>query len=128
MSTRWFCRSGDACARRPCSETCAEAEVDILDFVVTFVNDRNGIIDTDRPERRYPLNADAGGDTHQLVVQDGRPVRNVCSRVSPRRTDVDEGLADKAKLFRQAKQRETEVGTGRRGIPAAHRIGPGPVP
>ena len=35
-----------------------------------FLIDREGVVYTDRAERRYPLNADAGGDAHQLAVQD----------------------------------------------------------
>src|SRR6266404_2803579 len=44
-----------------------------------------------------------------------------CSLVSPGSADIDEGLADKAKLFRQTK-REAEFGAGRIVVLAAERI------
>src|SRR3954453_10851582 len=95
----WSCRSACSCQRPLRSEARPEAEAEVLGLVEVFLLDRDGVVYTDRPEWRYPLDADAAGDAHQLAVQDGN-LRRVVSR-APQRADIDEGLAEDADLLGQ---------------------------
>src|SRR5258707_3163465 len=89
------------------SETRAEAEADILGPVPGVLNDRNGIVYTDRAEWRYPLHADAGADAHRVAGED-RAAGGRRSTQAPQRADVDECLAENPDLLGQA-DREAEL-------------------
>src|SRR6476646_1885736 len=103
----WSCRSACSCRRHPRSEPRAEAEAEVLGLVEVFLLDRNGVVYTDRAEWRYPLDADAARDAHQLAVEDGHLGRVVGG--APQRADIDEGLAEDADLLGQAEW-EAELG------------------
>src|ERR1700742_1400691 len=119
-SPRWSCRSACSCRRRPRSETRAEAEAEVLGLVKEFLLNRDSIVHPDRPEGRYPLDADAGGDAHQLAVEDA-DLGRIVGR-SPQRTNIDEGLAEDADLLGQA-DREAELGGAGVVVLAAQRVG-----
>src|SRR6478752_10874513 len=119
-SPGWSCRSAWSCRRRPCSEARTEAEAEVLGLVPIFLLQRNGVVYTDRPERRYPLHAKAGGHAHQLAVEDADLAR-VVGR-PPQRADVDERLAEDADFLGQS-EREAELRRAGVIVLAAQRIG-----
>src|SRR5258708_38947749 len=84
------------------SEARAEAEADILRLVVGSFLDRDGVVYADRPERRYPLNAEAGRDAHQVAGEDLTGVLSGGSPQPPQRTDIDKRLANQAEFLWQA--------------------------
>src|SRR5476649_944084 len=76
---------------RPQSEAGSEAEPDGLSFVIGLVDDGEGVVHTDRAERRNQLHTQASGDPHRRVVENAgagerRPT-------PPQGTGVDESLA-----------------------------------
>src|SRR3954454_21316134 len=103
----WSCPSACSCRRHPRSEARPEAEAEVLGLVEVFLLDRDRVVYTDRPEWRYPLDAEAAGDAHQLAVQDA-DLGRVVGR-APQRAHVDERLAEDADLLGQA-EREAELG------------------
>src|SRR6187551_2412079 len=120
MPPRWSCRSACSCRRRPRSEARSEAETEVLRLVPIFLLDRNGVVYTDRAERRYPLDADTGRYAHELAVENVHRVRIVGR--TPERSDIDESLAKDADLLRQA-EREAQLRGPGVVIFAAQRIG-----
>src|SRR5438045_3083610 len=91
----------------PALEARPEAEAEVFEFVPRVVLQRHGIVHTDRPERRDPLDADAAGNAQSLAVENADLAR-VVGR-SPQRADIDEGLAQDADLLGQA-DREAQLG------------------
>src|SRR5579859_5442646 len=118
-SPRWSCRSACSCRRHPRSETRAEAEAEVLRLVKEFLLERDRVVYTDRPEGRYPLQAEAGRDAHQLTVEN-TDLAWIVGR-APERTDVDEGLAEDADLLGQA-EREAELRRAGVIVFAAQRV------
>src|SRR4030095_1674391 len=89
-------------------EARAEAEADVLRLIPRIFLQRDGIVYTDWPEWRHPLNADAGRDAHGVAGQNrgavlGRPAQ------APQRADIHEGLTEDSNLLGQP-QREAELG------------------
>src|SRR5690348_2940928 len=116
----WSCRSACSCRRHPRSETRAEAEAEVLRLVKEFLLDRDRVVHADRPEGRYPLDAEAGRHAHQLGVVQADLARIV--GCAPQRTDVHEGLAEDADLLGQA-DREAELCRPGIVVLAAQRVG-----
>src|SRR5262245_36292578 len=77
------------------SEARAEAEADVLRLVPRVLLQREGIVYTDRAERRYPLDADTRGNPHRIAGQHGIGVLGRSAQ-APQRADVHEGLAEDA--------------------------------
>src|SRR5882757_9623041 len=103
------------------SEARAEAEAEVLGLVPRIRNQREGVVYTDWTEWRYPLDAEAGRHTHRIAGENRvaglrRPTQ------APKRTDVDERLAEDADLLGQA-QRKAELGRTGIEIGAAQRVG-----
>src|SRR5512146_1294554 len=116
----WSCRSACSCRRHPRSETRAEAEAEVLRLVKEFLLERDRVVYADRPEGRYPLDAEAGRHAHQLAVEHA-DLGRIVGR-APQRTDVHEGLAEDADLLGQA-ERETELRRAGVIVLAAQRVG-----
>src|SRR5690348_9283077 len=91
------------------SESGPEAEPNGLKPIVRFVDQREGVVYTDRPERRYPLHAQSRADAHELAVQDADALNN---RRPPQRADIDESLADQVDFARQAERKAQFTDSG----------------
>src|SRR4249919_2255375 len=71
-------------------ESGAETEAEILSLVPRLLNEWEGIVYTDRPEWRYPLDAEAGSHAHRLAVEDRRP--ELRRLIAPQGSGIDERL------------------------------------
>src|SRR5262249_17126639 len=103
------------------SEARAEAEPEVLLPVPGVENQRDGVVYTDWPEWRYPLQADPGGDAHRIAGQHGVAVGRRATE-TPQRADVDDGLAQDTDLIGQA-DRETGLGGAGIEVEAAQCVG-----
>src|ERR1044072_3469911 len=101
-------------------EARAEAEADVLRLVPRVFLQRGGIVYTDWPEGRYPLDADARRNPHGISGEHGVAVRRPAAE-APQRADIHEGLAEDADLLGQS-QREAELGRGGIEVGAAERV------
>src|SRR6185312_82704 len=101
------------------SESGPEAEPNGLKPVIRLVDQRESVVYTDRPERRYPLDAEASADPHELAVQYADALHGLSP---PQRADIDESLADQVDLARQAK-REAQLADARIVVLAAQGVG-----
>src|SRR5271168_5372526 len=78
---------------RPQSEAGSKAEPDGLKSVIGFVDEWESVVHTDRAERRNPLQANAGGDPHQIVVEHAGAAIGGDRISAPQRPGIDENLA-----------------------------------
>src|SRR4029077_9740769 len=103
------------------SEARAEAEAEVLGLVPRVLNQREGVVYTDWTEWRDPLDAKAGRYAHR-VAGENRVAELRRTAQAPKRTDVDERLAEDADLLGQA-DRKAEFGSTGIEIGAAQRVG-----
>src|SRR5260221_3540712 len=103
------------------SEARAEAEADGLRLVPRVLHYGNGIVYTDRPERRYPLDADAARNSHRVAGEDRAAVLGGSAK-APQRSDVHERLAVDADLLGQP-QGKAQLGGAGIEVGAAQRVG-----
>src|SRR5687767_5998362 len=106
-------------ACRPRSEARSEAETEVFRLIPGFLNQGDRVVYTDWSERRYPLNADTGGNAHQRAVQDAHLIR-VVGR-SPQGADIGKGLAEDAEFLGQA-ERKAQLGSARIVVFATQRV------
>src|SRR5512132_1956498 len=81
-------------------EARTEAEADVLRLVPRVFLQRDGVVYTDWPEGRYPLDADAGRNPHGIAGEHGGAVLGGSAQ-APQRADIHEGLAEDADLLGQ---------------------------
>src|SRR5215212_3362168 len=101
-------------------EARAEAEADVLRLIPRIFLQRDGIVYTDWPEGRYPLDADAGRNPHGIAGEHRVAVLGRSAQ-PPQRADIHEGLAEDADLLGQS-QRKAELGRGAIEVGAAECI------
>src|SRR5215471_18955769 len=80
------------------SEARAKAEADVLRLVPRVRLEWDGIVYTNWAEGRYPLDTDAGRDSHRIAGQHGVAVDRRPAQ-TPQGTRVHEGLAEDADLL-----------------------------
>src|SRR4029453_17706785 len=97
-----------------------EAEADVPRLVPRVLLQRDGIVYTDWPERRYPLDADAGRNAYGVAGEHRGAVLGVPTP-APQRAGIHERLAEDADLLGQP-QREAEFGRGAIEVGPAERV------
>src|SRR5262245_52608749 len=85
------------------SEARAKAEADVLRLVPRVLLQWEGIVYTNRAEGRYPLDAEAGRNSHGIAGQHGVAVGRRPAQ-APQRAHVHEGLAEDADFLGQAQR------------------------